>query len=124
VHGAYDNERGLDELTTATRNRIAGFGRIVDMDGSNVASDFGLPQARPEDLAGGDLEENVRILDEVLDGKAPQGLIDTILLNAAAGLFVVEKAPSISDGIEMARDLLLGGAVRKKIADIKDFYTS
>ncbi len=124
VHGAYDDERGLDELTTATRNRIAGFGRIIDMDESKMASDFGLTQARPEDLAGGDLEENVKILDEVLDGKAPQGLIDTILLNAAAGLFVVEKAPSISDGIDLARDLLLGGAVRKKIADIKDFYTS
>jgi anthranilate phosphoribosyltransferase len=124
VHGSFDDGRGLDELTTATRNRIAGFGRVVDVDESKVASDFGLAQARPEELAGGDLEENVKILEEILEGKAPGGLIDTIVLNAAAGLFVVEKVPSIADGIGLARDLLLGGAVRKKIADIKDFYTS
>ncbi len=123
VHGAYADGQGLDELTTATQNRIVGFGRLMDIDERKVASDFGLTQARSEDLVGGDLEENMKILDEVLEGKASEGLIDTILLNAAAGLFVVEKASSISDGIEWARELLLGGAVRKKIAEIKDFYT-
>ncbi|MBL4576516.1 MAG: anthranilate phosphoribosyltransferase [Opitutaceae bacterium] len=124
VHGAYSTDRGLDELTTTTRNRMVGFGRLVDVDETKVASDFGLAEAQPEDLAGGDLTENIQILENVLSGVAPSGLIDTIVLNAATGLFVVGKVASITEGIGFARDLLLSGAVRQKIADIRDFYQS
>jgi anthranilate phosphoribosyltransferase len=51
-------------------------------------------------------------------------LVDTIVLNAAVGLHIVGRTPSVRDGLAPARDLLLGGAVAKKIAATREFFHS
>ena len=76
------------------------------------------------DLAGGDLADNLALLDRVLAGTAPDGLIDSILLNAATGLFIVGRVGSIRDGVPLAREQLLGGGVRQLLERTRDFYAS
>jgi anthranilate phosphoribosyltransferase len=49
-------------------------------------------------------------------------LVDTIVLNAAFGLWTTGRCESVQTGIPLARDLLLGGAVRQKIADTRAYY--
>ena len=66
THGVIDATRGIDELTTATTNRVRGFGRRREIDGDWRADDFGLRQSPFADLAGGDLTANLAILDRVL----------------------------------------------------------
>jgi len=124
AHGVIDSTRGIDELTTATANRVRGFGRHRDIDGEWHATDFGLERSPFEHLTGGDLTENLAIVEALLAGRAPRGLVDTIVLNAAVGLWVVGKVPTVREGIAPARDLLLGGAVRQKIAATREFYRS
>lgn len=124
VHGAISAERGIDELTTATTNRVCGFGRLHDVDGNWTASDFGIQPAPFSDLLGGDLQVNLGIVDALLAGRGPRGLEDTITLNAAICMWIVGKTGSVKDGLAPARELLLGGAVRDKIAATRDFFRS
>jgi anthranilate phosphoribosyltransferase len=122
AHGVITAERGIDELTTATMNRVRGFGRLRDLDSSWSATDFGLGIAPFADLIGGDLGANLAIVEAVLAGRGPAGLVDTIALNTAVALWIVEKTASVKEGVPLARDLLLGGAVKNKIAATREFY--
>ena len=124
AHGVIAPGRGIDELTTASVNRVRGFGRRREVDGQWRAEDFGLTPARFDDLLGGDLAANLAIVDSLLAGRGPAGLVDTIVLNAAVAMWIVGQTPGVRDGLAPARDLLLGGAVKKKIAATREFYLS
>ena len=122
VHGVIGDGRGIDELTTATANRVRGFGRLREVDGVWRAEDFGLASAPFAELQGGDLAANIGIVDALLAGKGPAGLVDTIALNAAVAMWIVGRVPTVRDGVAAAREILLGGAVQKKIAATREFY--
>ena len=124
VHGVIAPERGIDEMTTATVNHVRGFGRLRDLSATWSAADFALPSAPFTDLVGGDIASNLALTESILDGRGPAGLVDTIVLNAAAGLWISGRTASIRDGLAPARELLLGGAVRRKVSDTREFYRS
>jgi anthranilate phosphoribosyltransferase len=124
VHGSISSDRGIDELTTATVNRVQGFGSRREVAGEWVAEDFGLERAPFADLLGGDLAANLALVDALLEGRAPRGLIDTIVLNAAVAMWVVGKVGTVREGLAPARELLVGGAVKSKLAATREFYRS
>lgn len=82
VHG----HGGLDELTTAGPNRVShlkdGVVKTYQMD----AARFGLQRAVPEDLRGGEPDQNACMLQAVLSGNDKSPRRDVVLLNAAAAL--------------------------------------
>jgi anthranilate phosphoribosyltransferase len=84
--------------------------------------DFGLAVSPFSDIAGGDIEANLATAKALAAGGGPQGLVDTIALGSATALWLAGGRPSVKGAIGEARDLLLGGAVRQKIADTRDFY--
>ncbi|WP_193427422.1 anthranilate phosphoribosyltransferase [Methyloceanibacter superfactus] len=97
VHGA----DGLDELTTTNVSHVA----VLDQGKISTFKisprNAGLPDAKPEDLVGGDATENAAHLRAVLQGN--QGpLRDIVLLNAAAALLVAGKAKTLRDGVALA----------------------
>lgn len=122
AHGAISADRGIDEMTTATENHVQGIGRMRGSGQVWRAADFGLPTARFDDLVGGDLPANLAITEAILTGRGPAGLVDTIVLNAAAGLWITGRAKSIKDGLAPARDCLLGGPVAEKIKATREFF--
>ncbi len=124
VHGVLGEGKGIDELTTATSNRVRGVGRLRSIDGWWQAEELGFTRSTFDGLRGGDVTENLAIVDSLLAGKGPGSLVDTIVLNAATALWITEKVPSIREGADAARDLLLGGAVRRKISATREFYFS
>ncbi len=75
---------------------------------------FGLERGGPESIAGGTVEDNVRIIHEIFDGgNGPrQGVV---LLNAAAVLYVAEVARTWEDGVELARRAILSGAAKRTL---------
>jgi anthranilate phosphoribosyltransferase len=107
VHGA-----GLDELTTAGVSKVAALaeGRIETFD--LAAADVGLPAARLEDLAGGDPEENARLMRALLRG-AGGPLRDIVLLNGGAALVVAGRVEELAEGIELAARSLDSGAAER-----------
>jgi anthranilate phosphoribosyltransferase len=124
AHGVIDATRGIDELTTATPNRVRGAGRLRTLDATWHARDHGFASAKFDDLRGGDVAENLAITEAILAGRGPAGLVDTIVLNAAAALWICGRRPTIAEGASEMRELLLGGAVRAKIAATREFYRS
>src|SRR6478736_1201550 len=122
AHGIIGEGQGIDEITTATANRVQGIGRLREVSGIWGAESFGLPTSSFDDLRGGDVTANLATVEAILAGRAPAGLVDTIVLNAAAGMLVLGRTRSISEGLAPARELLLGGAVKAKIAATREFY--
>jgi len=122
VHGVLGSGKGIDEITTASVNVVRGAGRLRETRAEWGAADFGLAPASFDQIKGGDLAANLAITEALAAGGGPAGLADTIALNAAVALWVTGNRPSIREGIDESRELLLGGAVRRKLDDTRDFY--
>ena len=122
VHGVIAPGRGIDELTTATVNVVRGAGRLRAVNSEWTPEGFGLVRSPFSDIAGGDVEANLAMAMSLADGAGPRGLADTIALNAAVALWVTGARPDVAGSVAEARELLLGGAVRRKIAQTRDFY--
>lgn len=104
VHGA----DGLDELTTTTISHVAALDHGKVSTFRIAPRNAGLPEARPEDLVGGDAVENAAHIRAALQGN--QGpLRDIVLLNAAAALLVAGKAKSLRDGVVLAAESIDSG---------------
>jgi anthranilate phosphoribosyltransferase len=108
----FHSENGLDELTpgVAAIGFEARAGKISPwrFDPGVLAQ---LPVGRDE-LAGGGAAENAETLRRVLSG-APGPVRETVLLNAAAGLWVAEAAATFHEGYEAARRSIDGGEARR-----------
>ncbi len=122
AHGVIDEGKGIDEVTTATRNIVRGVGRLRDVATEWTAADFGLEPCDFSELQGGDVAHNVALVEAMLDGRGPAGLVDTITLNAGLALWATGRVDNPREGLAIARDSLLGGGVRAKIAATKEFF--
>ena len=94
VHGS----DGLDEMTTTGASHVAELsgGEVRAFDVS--PADAGLPEARPEELKGGDAETNAAALSALLRGEAGP-YRDVVLYNAAGALIVAGKVENLKDGV-------------------------
>ena len=122
VHGILGPNHGIDELTTATPNRVRGIGRLRSVDGVWRAADHGLKEGVFDELKGGDVTTNLAITQAILSGRGPASLVETVAFNAGVAFWISGKSASVAEGAAKARDLLLGGAVKAKIAATKEFF--
>jgi anthranilate phosphoribosyltransferase len=107
VHGA----DGIDEISTT------GYTKVSECRNGSVTTfyihpaDFGMTKATADELKGGDAAQNAAIVRDILDGHhgAPRR---TVVLNAAAALFVAGRVESVRDGIRMAVNAIDSGAAR------------
>jgi anthranilate phosphoribosyltransferase len=110
VHG----EDGLDEITTTGPTRTALFaeGRVEAR--TLEPGQAGLERARPEDLKGGDLDENVAIVRGIFAGeKGPKR--DIVVANAGAALLVAGEAADWPAGVARACESLDSGAAAARL---------
>lgn len=110
VHG----DGGYDEVTTlgsSTVSRLrSGKVETYTLD----PREYGFSLAEPEALAGGTVEENVRITLEVLSGEEGP-CRDTVLLNAGLALLVGGKADDLVGALELAREAIDSGKAKKTL---------
>ena len=109
----------LDELSTLRETIVAEFYQDRAFASSTMeAIHFPLQRATLLDLRGGDREANAATVRAILDGRERGPKRDAVLLNAAAALFVAGRAPSISEGWELAAKVIDGGAAGAKLAEL------
>jgi len=116
VHG----KDGLDEITITAKTKVseACEGKIRTYEIS--PEDFGFKRARLEDLSGGDALTNAMILSDILNGKeGPKR--DIVLLNAAAAIYVADKAKSIKEAIAIAADSIDSKRALEKLNLLKEY---
>lgn len=113
VHGS----DGLDELTTTGPTHVAELkeGKVSTFE--VTPEDAGLAKAKPEDLTGGEAEDNAEAIRQVLDGK-PSAFRDICILNAAATLVVAGKCGTLRDGAAMAAESIDSGKARQALDDL------
>lgn len=116
VHG----NDGLDEITTTDKTFVSEF------NGQDVVSydidpeEFGIARASHSDLTVSDLQENVRVALDILNGtQGPKR--DIVLINAAYALYTVQKVRSIADGMAAAQESINSGRALTKLEQLKEF---
>jgi anthranilate phosphoribosyltransferase len=104
VHGG-----GLDEIAAHAETRVAELDHGSVRTYTVTPEDAGLTRSRPSDIAGGDVEQNVAIARNVLQG-APGPRREVVLLNAAAALRVAERVDDLRDGVDRSARAIDSGA--------------
>ena len=109
VHGD-----GLDEITTTGETRVSElFGGAI-RHYTISCENFGIAPAAKEDLAGGDVSENARVLMGVLEWEKGAAR-DIVLMNAAAAIYLGGIARDLHEGLDLARESVDSGAALKKL---------
>jgi anthranilate phosphoribosyltransferase len=102
---------GLDEIS------LSGPTTVREIVGDEILAyeigpeDFDIEPAEPDAVKGGDVETNVAILQEVLDGRRGPTR-DAAVINAAAALYAAGKAQNLREGARLAERVLDNGTAR------------
>lgn len=108
---------------------LAGENHLVLLDDGKITSftlhpnDVGLPTYDNTEIQGGDAEVNSKILLSVLNNE-DSPYLDTVLLNAALGLYANGKTTTIQEGVEMARHSIASGSALSRLNTLVDFSKS
>jgi anthranilate phosphoribosyltransferase len=116
VHG----HDGLDEISVCAPTRVSelqdGMVRTYDLDPEQF---FG-KLADPDDLKGGDPEQNAAITKSILNGDlGPKK--DVVILNAAAALTAAGKSTDLKEGMGLAEESIARGAANSKLEALITF---
>lgn len=119
VHGS----DGLDEITTTGPTEVFEVrhgtveARVIE------PADFGVRQAAPRDLKGGDATRNLEIAQAVLSGE-PGAPRDIVLVNAAAALVAAGKVTTFLEGMAVSVVSIDSGAALRKVEALARISTS
>ncbi len=116
VHGS----DGLDEITTTGPTFVTEVAGRVIKDYEITPEEFGLKRAGLEDLLGGTVQENVKIVEDILLGR-PGPRRDIVLLNAACAIYAANKTDTVAKGINLAAQSIDSGAALKKLQLLKEY---
>ncbi|SFR37597.1 anthranilate phosphoribosyltransferase [Yoonia tamlensis] len=110
VHGS----DGTDEITICGPTSVAALenGKITSRE--IHPEDAGLSEHNFRDIIGGTPAENAVALRALLDG-AQGAYRDAVLFNAAAALIVADKASTLPEGVEIARESIDSGKARQAV---------
>ncbi len=110
VHG----HDGLDEISVCSPTRVSALrDSMISTYDIDPEQYFGR-LARPEEMIGGDADENAAIIRDILSG-ASGARRDVVLINAGAALLAADKADDLKAGIELAGEVINEGKAMDKL---------
>lgn len=107
-------EDDLDEITITDKTKISELNQGEVKTYHIEPEDFGLKKASLDDIKGGTIEENSKIIMNVLNGEKSSKR-DIVLINAAAALIAGNKADNFKEGIKLAEDSIDSGKALEKL---------
>ena len=113
VHGL----DGLDEISTIGKTSAAWMKQGKVKTTQFLPNDFGVKQAKLEELIGNNVDENAKIIFRMLNGhiKENDSLKELVLVNAAAGMVVAGLAGNLIEGMSLARKSIVSGDAYGKL---------
>lgn len=115
VHG----EPGLDEISPLGPTRIVEIRDGELREYVVTPEELGCATARASELAGGSPAENATLVEACLAGRAPDGAIAAVVLNAGAAIYVAGCAPSLRDGVDAARAAVADGSATAALGRLR-----
>ncbi len=119
VHGL----EGVDEIS------ISGKTAIARIENGSITKEIvepeklGFKRATAEDVAGSDVEQNARLTLRILSGTLPENdpRVQIVLVNAAAGLVLCERAADLREGISLAGKVVRDGDAYERLHELVEF---
>ena len=108
---------GLDEISVSAPTRVCEVRSSGLRTYEITPEEIGVGRHPIEELAGGDSATNARIAREILDG-APGAGHDVVVANAGAALYVGGLAPSIREGVALAKESITSGKAAEKLRQL------
>ncbi len=115
------SEDGMDEISICAPTFVAKLENGQISYEKIDPKEYGIEGYSFEDILGGDAKENAQITRKILTNQAKGAKLAMVLLNAAAALYVDEKASSLQEGIEMAREAIESGRAANKLEEIINY---
>ncbi len=114
------NGSGLDEIALHDKTQIALLeeGEVTSM--SITPEDLGLKHYSIESLQVHSMAENLDSAMAVLEGKGKDAHIDIIAANTGAVLYLNNKANSLIEAVQLAKDVILSGEVALHVKKIRE----
>ncbi len=108
---------GMDELSSRAPSDVVRLKDGILTEDVINPEDYGLPCPPPDALRGGDAKENAALIRSLLAGE-PGPLQDIVCLNAGAALIIAEHAPTLAEGILLARDAISSGKAAHRLTQL------
>ncbi|QRF23364.1 anthranilate phosphoribosyltransferase [Alicyclobacillus sp. TC] len=109
---------GLDEFT------LSGETLVAELCSGNIRNytltpeEVSLPRADVSELVGGDAADNARMMLDLFAQQRPGAILNAVLYNAAAALYVAGQSNSIREGVAVAQQILKSGAALAKLQQL------
>ncbi|MBQ7564637.1 MAG: anthranilate phosphoribosyltransferase [Lachnospiraceae bacterium] len=116
----YGKEK-LDEITAVGPTAVCEFQDGWYKTYEIAPEQFCFERCAKEALKGGTPQENAEITRAILNGSEKGAKRDTVLMNAGAALYISDKAASLSEGVEQAKELIDSG---KALAAMESFVAA
>lgn len=114
VHG----EDGMDEISLLGKTRINELKNGIITSYEITPEDLGLARCRLNDIVTGTPEANAVMIRDVFSGKNKGPRRQAVILNAAGALMVGDKASSLKEGVQLAKEILDGGLAQNKLNEL------
>ncbi|MBC8203368.1 MAG: anthranilate phosphoribosyltransferase [Planctomycetes bacterium] len=115
---------GLDEVSISapTRMVLVENGKLVE----SVINpeELGLPLSKMEDVVASDLKQATAFVRDTLSGTLHGAVRDMVLVNVSVGLFLADRVPDLSVGIQMAKETVDSGRGAKTLSNWMDISFS
>ncbi|MCM8818342.1 MAG: anthranilate phosphoribosyltransferase, partial [Candidatus Omnitrophica bacterium] len=116
----FHSEDGLDEITLTGKTYIVEIDREIK-EFEIYPEDFGIKRCKLDDIKGGNLKENAKILIDILKGKEKGPKRDIVSLNTSFLLKTCGIVKKIEEGIKLCEETLENGIPYKKFNKIVEF---
>jgi len=108
---------GLDEISNVGDTMITEFTANDLKEYIVKPEDMGIHRAQPEEIATSSTEENTKDFLRILYGVDDSPKRSLVLVNAAAGLYVMGAASDLKEGVKQAQTLIDTAKVSKKLEE-------
>ncbi len=110
---------GMDEISTSAPTSTAWITPNQVRMSTIRPKALGLKSARAVDLTVDSVEESKRRSENILTGRDKGPARDTIILNAAYGLLICQKAKTVREGIRLAERSIDSGSALRVLSQLK-----
>jgi anthranilate phosphoribosyltransferase len=111
----------LDEISISNKTRISHLKNDKIRNYDISPTDFGIKKGKKEDMLGGSVDDNLKIMMRILKDKETGPRRDIVLLNTAAALTVGQVTHDMKSGIEIAKEMIDKGLAYKKLEQLIEF---